>query len=307
MGQELEVAQEKSINPFLPRTFEEVMRLAELMASSDLVPRDYKGKPGNCVVAMQMGSELGINSMQAIQNIAVINGRPSIWGDLGLAIVKSHKDFVSMVETSTGKGEAEVARCVIERKNQPTVTVEYGVNDAKTARLWGKEGPWKTSPSRMLQMRARWFAMRDQFPDALKGISAAEETSDCVVIDASPADRTPEPPYASPSRKKRETPAVVVEPQEPLDSPKEKSFLNPSEIEPAPIDSVSPEKKFISAEGAKAVQDIWNEKVRGANAEKVKEFAGDLRKKYGFGHFPEIRSKDLVDVIADIQEWSENG
>src|ERR1700675_2806847 len=67
---------------FTPVNLTEAVALAKLIASSELAPKDYKGKPGNCLIAMQLGAELGVAPMQAIQNIAVINGRPSVWGDL---------------------------------------------------------------------------------------------------------------------------------------------------------------------------------------------------------------------------------
>ncbi len=50
--------------------------------------------------------------------------------------------------------------------------------DAKRAGLWGKGGPWTAYPKRMLQMRARGFALRDAFPDVLKGMISVEEAQD---------------------------------------------------------------------------------------------------------------------------------
>src|SRR5688500_16008137 len=70
-----------------PASLKEAIELSELMAKSDLVPKDYKGKPGNILVAVQMGAEIGLPAMQSIQNIAVINGKPSIYGDLGKALL----------------------------------------------------------------------------------------------------------------------------------------------------------------------------------------------------------------------------
>lgn len=290
MSNEIEARAENPINPFSPRNFEEVMRLAELMASSDLVPRDYQKKPGNCVIAMQMGSELGINPMQAVQNIAVINGRPSIWGDLGLAIVKSHRDFISMVETSTGEGEAEIAKCVIERKGQPTITVEYSVADAKTARLWGKEGPWKTAPSRMLQMRARWFAMRDQFPDALKGISAAEETIDYVVVDAQPT-RSAEPPLEPPKERKKKAPEAEIVAQ---------PTPTPTVAQSA---TVHADPTLITPIQLKAVKDCWAElrtKIPQSNEPIIWKA---LSAKFSIQRFDDIRQNQLTDVIMMIRSY----
>src|SRR5262245_2715549 len=73
-----------------PKTLEDAMALAKLMADSDLVPTAYKGKAGNVLIAVQMGAELGVSPMQAIQNIAVINGKPGIYGDLGKALLQAN-------------------------------------------------------------------------------------------------------------------------------------------------------------------------------------------------------------------------
>jgi hypothetical protein len=158
--------------------FDEAWRMATAIARSDLAPKDYKDKPENCFIAMQMGAEVGLPPMAALQNIAVINGRPSIWGDSALAIVMVHPAFESHSEYYEGTGENKVAVCEIKRRGSPMHTVRFGVADAKTAGLWKKAGPWTNYPDRMLQLRARGFAMRDKFPDALRGLSIAEEAID---------------------------------------------------------------------------------------------------------------------------------
>lgn len=157
-----------------PRNLEEAMDYAKLIADSDLVPKDYKNKPGNVMVAIQMGAEVGLKPMQALQNIAVISGKPCVYGDAMLAIVKAHREFIDIDE----KIENGTAYCTILRKNQTPQTRSFSIEDAKKAGLFGKPGPWTQYANRMLQMRARGFALRDVFPDALKGIALAEEIID---------------------------------------------------------------------------------------------------------------------------------
>ncbi len=62
-----------------PQTFEQALTFSKYLAESDLVPKDFKGRPGNCLVAIQWGAELGLKPLQAMQNLAVINGRPALW------------------------------------------------------------------------------------------------------------------------------------------------------------------------------------------------------------------------------------
>jgi hypothetical protein len=152
--------------------------MATAIARSDLAPKDYKDKPENCFIAMQMGAEVGLPPMAALQNIAVINGRPSIWGDSALAIVMVHPAFESINEYFEGTGDNKTGVCEIKRRGHALHTVKFSVADAKTAGLWKKAGPWTNYPDRMLQMRPRGFALRDKFPDALRGLSIAEEAMD---------------------------------------------------------------------------------------------------------------------------------
>ncbi|NMF98425.1 recombinase RecT [Aromatoleum toluolicum] len=183
-----------------PKDIDEALRFADMLASSVLVPKDYVGKPGNCLVAIQWGMELGLQPMQAMQSIAVINGRPSLWGDAMLGLVKSHPAFEWIKEECDGN----VATCTLKRRGEPEVSQTFTMEDAKRAGLTGKQGPWTQYPKRMLQMRARGFALRDAFPDALRGLISSEEARDLpaerdmgaaevVASERQPAPRAHEP------------------------------------------------------------------------------------------------------------------
>ncbi len=157
-----------------PKNIEEALKFAEMLSKSDLVPKDYKDKPGNILVAVQWGMELGMQAMQAMQNIAPINGRPSLWGDAVLALVKSSPVCEYVVEEVS----EEKAICRVKRRGEPEQVREFSMKDAATAGLKGKQGPWTQYPKRMLQMRARSWAVRDVFPDVLRGMPIAEELQD---------------------------------------------------------------------------------------------------------------------------------
>ena len=163
-----------------PRNFEEAWRMAEILADSDFVPKDYKGKPGNCLVAMQWGAEIGLKALQAMQNIAVINGRPALWGDSVIALVRGSPLCEWIIETE----DVTSSTCRVKRRGEPEQSRIFTDDDAKAAGLLGKQGPWTQYRKRMRQMRARAFALRDVFPDVLRGLPVAEE-----VMDAPPAER----------------------------------------------------------------------------------------------------------------------
>ncbi|KGU41826.1 hypothetical protein [Xanthomonas citri] len=157
-----------------PQTFEQALTFADYLAESDLVPKDFKGKPANCLIAMQWGAELGLKPLQALQNIAIINGRPALWGDSVLAIVRASPLCEYVTESDNG----DTATCRVKRRGEAEEVRNFSMDDAKTAGLLGKAGPWTQYPKRMRQMRARAFALRDVFTDVLRGMAIAEEIMD---------------------------------------------------------------------------------------------------------------------------------
>ena len=164
---------------FAPTTLTEAMTFSDMLANSSMVPRAYQGKPQDILVCVQWGMEMGLAPMQALQNIAVINGKPSVYGDALMALVQASPVCEDVEEFFEGEGTPNpVAVCVAKRKGRTPVTVRFSVEDAKRAGLWAKQGPWTAYPKRMMQMRARGFALRDAFPDVLKGMITAEEAQD---------------------------------------------------------------------------------------------------------------------------------
>jgi len=214
---------------FAPATLTEAIQFSDMLASSSMVPKAYQGKPQDILVCVQWGYEMGLAPMQALQNIAVINGKPSVYGDAMMALVQASPVCEDIEEFFEGEGTPNpVAVCVAKRKGRKPVTAKFSVEDAKRAGLWGKGGPWSAYPKRMMQMRARGFALRDAFPDVLKGLITAEEAQDF------PVEATPVP---------------VAKPANPLDmvarSPVEpvvvvQKVSDPVLIEQAMADTVEP-------------------------------------------------------------------
>jgi hypothetical protein len=171
-----------------PKTFDQALVFADYLADSDMVPKDFKGKPGNCLIAMQWGMELGMKPLQAIQSIAVINGRPSMWGDALLALVRSSPLCEYVQEGWDAQGTAVVRA---KRRGEDEQVRTFSDADAKLAGLLGKQGPWTTGPKRMKQLRARAFALRDVFTDVLRGMAMAEEVADYTETPGGPKSIDP--------------------------------------------------------------------------------------------------------------------
>lgn len=220
---------------FAPATLTEAIQFSDMLASSSMVPKAYQGKPQDILVCVQWGYEMGLAPMQALQNIAVINGKPSVYGDAMMALVQASAVCEDVEEFFEGEGTPNpVAVCVAKRKNRKPVVAKFSVEDAKRAGLWGKQGPWSAYPKRMMQMRARGFALRDAFPDVLKGLISAEEAADY------PDEAKPRA-VAKPAN-----PLDLVAKSEPVAIPVQTS--DPVIIEAALADTVEPEPVIVEAE-----------------------------------------------------------
>lgn len=274
----------------VPSNLDEAKELATLIAKSDLVPKDYQDKPGNVLVAIQMGQELGLQPMQALQGIAVINGRPSVWGDAMLALVRGNPLCESLSETITGEGDKMVATCTIKRKGEKTEVIRsFSVADARMAKLWDKTGPWTNYPQRMLQMRARAWACRDAFPDVLKGISMAEEQQD--VRDMGEADVIERKPVPVPQPLAPMQDTVILTPP---DAPIER----PADDEP-PMNEAMAASPVAAPEGDPIVPGaIRIVAMKLAAAGKTET---DLQPKFGVTEITALRQNQVNEVLAWIK------
>ena len=187
----------------VPRNLTEAMDLAKLIADSELAPKDYRGKPGNVLIAVQMGQEVGLSPMAAIQSIAVINGKPSLYGDVGKAILLSN-GFIIEEDDIVAIKKNEFARCKITRPGHPPCERTFSIENAKAAGLWGKAGPWSTYAERQMAWRAFWFSARDIASDVLKGLQGAEEVVDYI-------DITPKSEQSKVAEEKPALPAMTDE------------------------------------------------------------------------------------------------
>ena len=176
------------------RSFEELTEFGRQVAASGLAPKDFQGKPLACSIAIQMGLEIGLSPMQALQSVAVINGRPGIFGDAALALVRASGLLESYTQEVMGEGDSMKAIVSCVRGGEKYTSI-FTVADAKRAGLWdarekvsrykdGKQyearndAPWFRYPGRMMMFRARGFLLRDVFPDVLKGFKTTEELED---------------------------------------------------------------------------------------------------------------------------------
>jgi hypothetical protein len=193
---EWSIAVREDAMAFRPRTWQEMADFAQLVCKTDFVPDAFRGNPGAVLAAWQTGNEVGLPPMTSLRFIAVINGRPRIWGNAYWALIKNHplcewtKELPEHEALEKGYGE-----CTVKRKGDPEpVTARFTVAMAEKSGVWGGKGrtqegkeqsPWFKRPGRMLQWMARNLAGNDAVPEATLGVEIAE------LAEEEPRDVTP--------------------------------------------------------------------------------------------------------------------
>lgn len=180
-----------AVDPFEPQSMEELYKFANLVSATDFAPKDFRGKPDACFVAMVYGRNLGVGALQSVQNIAVINGRPSVYGTLYWAIIISHPEFEDCVEESAEKS----ATVTLTRKGRTSKSATFTWEDAVKAGLDKKLDTWGKYPKDLLLWRARHKVGDALFADALKGIAPREVVQDYIdgeVVTSGPVIKTAE-------------------------------------------------------------------------------------------------------------------
>lgn len=172
------VGKGSSLTAIVPANLDEAFRLSQALSmAGEMVPQHFQGRPEATMAAIVRGMEIGLAPMQALSNIAVINGRACLWGDAIPAIVQRHGHHID-VEVE-GEGDDAVATATLTRGDTgKEITRTFSMQDAQKAGLLQKKGPWQQYPKRMLMHRARSWAVRDGAADALMGLQVAEEVED---------------------------------------------------------------------------------------------------------------------------------
>src|SRR5262245_31747278 len=223
--------------------------IAKVAAATELVPKSYRGKYEDCLIAMQYGAEINLPPMSALQSIAVIGGKPGLYGDGFLGVVmaapayRGHKEYyvtangeeVSWLSPADLANDQTRAIAAFYRRGiDAPFVAEFSIADAKRARLWNRDGPWKEYPQRMLKFRAREYAARDGFAPELRGIVIRELLeAETDIIEA--------PPIVAPVRRSAkiaaEPPIGIVydaTPEPPAPEPMPEPIDLPPEEPPAP-------------------------------------------------------------------------
>lgn len=160
-----------------------INRLAERYANSSMVPDTYRGKPDNCFVALELASRMDVSPTLVMQNLYIVQGKPSWSGQACKALIDGSGKFRDSEFVMTGSYDDGTRGCYLQAVSSRTGKLikgtEITLRMANDEGWLGKKGSkWKTMPEQMLKYRAAAFFARTECPEALMGFQTADEITD---------------------------------------------------------------------------------------------------------------------------------
>ncbi|WP_354832439.1 hypothetical protein ABGM91_11395 [Akkermansia muciniphila] len=191
--------------------FQMAMQAAEMLASSSMVPTTYQNNPGSCFIALNTALRLRMDPLMIMQNLYVVQGRPSWSGQFAIAAINACGKFSSTWFEYRNRQDFQAGvRMCAKLKNGMDVFGTWITPEMVKAEKWGNK--WNTMPEQMYQYRAAAFFARTNCPEALLGLRVEGEAEDM-------ADKS-QPDIKPPLFKSKETPkGDVVDAEKVPDTP----------------------------------------------------------------------------------------
>lgn len=179
-----------TVSPFTDReSFQKAFDIGKQVASSQLVPQNYQGKPTDCVIAIDMANRMGVSPMFVMQNLYVVKGKPSWSGQACMSLIRGSGEFEKVRPVYIGEKGTDSWGCYIQARDKETGEIVKGpevtIAMAKAEKWYSKPdkygnetSKWQTMPELMLSYRAATFFARVYIPNALMGVSVEGEAED---------------------------------------------------------------------------------------------------------------------------------
>jgi len=179
MENQLQIKQGTSV--YDSSNFEHAQRVSQMLAKSELIPKEYQGKIQNIMIALELSARIGASPIMVMQNLYIVHGKPSWSSTFIIASLNACKKFSPLRFELAG--EKENMSCYAwayelstnEKIVGPTVTMAM----AKAEGWIDKNGSkWKTMPELMIRYRSAAFFGRLYAPEILMGMQTMEEFID---------------------------------------------------------------------------------------------------------------------------------
>lgn len=167
-------------------SFAVAMQISDVLAKSDIIPAQFKDKPANCLIALEMANRLAISPMQVMQNLYIVHGNPAWSSKFLIACINSCGRFTQLQYEfrNDEKGLACRAwafeKATGEKLCGSWVTMQMAQAEGWTSKSGSK---WVTMPEQMLRYRSATFFQRTYCPEILFGMQTQDEVEDIAVAE----------------------------------------------------------------------------------------------------------------------------
>ena len=161
--------------------FNQLLRAANMLSQTSIIPATYQGKPQDCFVAIEMANRMGVSPLVVMQNMYVVKGKPAWAGQACTMFINSCGKFTQVKHVYTGEKGTDSRGCYVTATRISDGIqvngVEVTIAMAK-AEGWTANTKWRTMPELMLAYRASAFFARVHCPEALMGVQLVDEIYD---------------------------------------------------------------------------------------------------------------------------------
>lgn len=173
-------------------SFELAQRAANALASSTIIPKDFQGNVGNCLIALELAHRLSISPFIVLQSLYIVHGKPSFSASFIIAQINSSGRYAESLQFKI-EGKGDDKQCVAWTIDKNGVIQEgpaVSIRMAKVEGWYQRNGSkWQTIPELMLRYRAATWFGRLYVPELLLGMQSQEELEDIRVIDVTPQNQ----------------------------------------------------------------------------------------------------------------------
>lgn len=176
------------------QSFELMQRIAKGFATSSLVPKEYQGNIGNCMIALNLAQRIGGDPLMVMQNLVIVHGRPTWSAQYLIATANMCGRFSAIRFEFFGDKKNDTWGCrawaIEQRTGEKLIGSDVTIAIARKEGWYGKNGSkWQSIPQQMLMYRAGSWWVRAYAPELSMGLMTSDEASDVFDAQAS-ADGT---------------------------------------------------------------------------------------------------------------------
>lgn len=180
LSKELVVIDESEFSSYLDTAkYNQMWRVANTFASTQLIPKQYQGQPADCFIAIQMAVRLGVEPMMFMQSTYIVHGKPGMEAKLCIALINAKGPFTGPIQWRfEGKGKTRQCTAYATMKETGEVCESTVTRATVEAEGWNKNPKWQSMEDLMFQYRSASFLGRLYCPEVLMGMQTMDELED---------------------------------------------------------------------------------------------------------------------------------